>query len=66
MESECFVDQSEDKEREDAVKTDGAKSDASSEHEVSDFFNQSLFLSKHSSCFMKIRWPSNNFSRATA
>ena len=40
MESECFVDQSEDKEkeREDAVKTDGAKSDASSEHEVSCFF----------------------------
>ena len=36
MESECFVDQSEDKEKEkeDAMKTDGAKSDASSEHEV--------------------------------
>ena len=42
MESECFVDQSEEKEREDAVKTDGAKSDASSEHEVSSFFNLSL------------------------
>ena len=44
MESECFVDQSEDKEkeREDAVKTDGAKSDASSEHEVSGILNLSL------------------------
>ena len=45
MESECFVDQSEDKEKEkeDTVKTDGAKSDAGSEHEVSDFFHQSPF-----------------------